>query len=176
MASRKKSANLYFLIYIFRTFTVIIIKLGLLSESCSVMSNSLWPRGLYSPWDSPGQNTGVGGLSLLQESNPGLPGCRRILYQLSHSGSLKLGLSPPFYLFSVISVFHFSVFFCALLWVTGTGSFYNSIFICLYCVWVSLCKLSVVVSRVDIYVYTYKHTCTYTHTHRSWVTDVIYQV
>ena len=28
-------------------------------ESCSVMSNSLWPHGLYSPWNSPGQNTGV---------------------------------------------------------------------------------------------------------------------
>ena len=35
-------------------------------ESCSVVSNSLWPRGLYSPWNSPGQNTGVGSLSLLQ--------------------------------------------------------------------------------------------------------------
>ena len=28
------------------------------SESCSVMSDSLWPHGLYSPWNSPGQNTG----------------------------------------------------------------------------------------------------------------------
>ena len=27
------------------------------SESCSVVSNSLWPHGLYSPWNSPGQNT-----------------------------------------------------------------------------------------------------------------------
>ena len=41
----------------------------------------------------PGQNTGVGSLSLLQGifttqgSNPGLPHCRRILYQLSHKGS-----------------------------------------------------------------------------------------
>ena len=30
------------------------------SESCSVMSNSLWPHGLHSPWNSPGQNTRVG--------------------------------------------------------------------------------------------------------------------
>ena len=30
------------------------------SESCSVVSGSFWPRGLYSPWNSPGQNTGVG--------------------------------------------------------------------------------------------------------------------
>ena len=46
----------------------------------------------YSPWNSPGQNTGVGCLSLLQVvfptqgSNPGLPHHRRILYQLSHQG------------------------------------------------------------------------------------------
>ena len=32
------------------------------SESCLVVSNSLWP---YSPWNSPGCNTGVGSLSLL---------------------------------------------------------------------------------------------------------------
>ena len=36
------------------------------SESCSVMSNSLQVHGLYSPWNSPGQNTGVGSHSLLQ--------------------------------------------------------------------------------------------------------------
>ena len=63
------------------------------SESCSVVSDSLGPHGLYNPWNSPGQNTGVGSLSLLQGifltqgSNPGLPHCRRILYQLSHKGS-----------------------------------------------------------------------------------------
>ena len=56
---------------------------------------TLRPRGLdiYSPWNSPGQNTGVSSLSFLQwifpsqGSNPGLPHCRRILYQLSHQGS-----------------------------------------------------------------------------------------
>ena len=48
---------------------------------------------LYSPWNSLGQNTREGSLSLLQEifpaqgSNPGLPRCRKILYQLSHKGS-----------------------------------------------------------------------------------------
>ena len=36
------------------------------SESCPVMSDSLQPHGLYSPWNSPGQNTGMGNLSLLQ--------------------------------------------------------------------------------------------------------------
>ena len=30
-----------------------------------VVSNSLWPHWLYSPWTSLGQNTGVGSLSLL---------------------------------------------------------------------------------------------------------------
>ena len=44
-------------------------------------------------WNSPGQNTGVGSLSLFQEifptqeSNPGLLHCRQILFQLSHKGS-----------------------------------------------------------------------------------------
>ena len=37
-----------------------------LCESHSVMSDSLQPHGLYSPWNSPGQNTGVGGCFLLQ--------------------------------------------------------------------------------------------------------------
>ena len=36
------------------------------------MSDSLQPHGLYSPWNSPGQNTGVGSLSLLQEIFPNL--------------------------------------------------------------------------------------------------------
>ena len=66
------------------------------SESCSVVSDSLRPQGLYSPWNSPGQNTGVGSLSLLQwifptqGSNPGLLYCRRILYQLSHKRSPRI--------------------------------------------------------------------------------------
>ena len=59
-------------------------------DSCSVVSDSLRPHGLYSPWNSPGQNTGVSSLSLLQGifstqgSDPGLFLCRRILYHLSH--------------------------------------------------------------------------------------------
>ena len=64
------------------------------SETRSVVSDSLRPRGLYTPWNSPGQNTGMGNLSLLegifptQGSNPGLPHCRQILCQLSYEGSL----------------------------------------------------------------------------------------
>ena len=61
-----------------------------------VMSDSLQPHGLYSPWNSPGQNTGAGSLSLLQGifptqgSNTGLPCCGPILYQLSHKGSTRV--------------------------------------------------------------------------------------
>ena len=40
------------------------------SESGSVMSNSLRPHGLHSPWNSPGQNTGVDSHSLLQGNLP----------------------------------------------------------------------------------------------------------
>ena len=63
------------------------------SESRSVMSDSLRPQGLYSPRNSPGQNTGAGGLSLLQGilptqgSKPGLPHYRQILSQLSYQAS-----------------------------------------------------------------------------------------
>ena len=62
------------------------------SRGRSVVSDSLRPRGLYSPRNSPGQDTGVGSHSLLQGifptqgSNPGLPHCRQILSQLSHKG------------------------------------------------------------------------------------------
>ena len=53
-------------------------------------------RYLYRPWSFPGQNTGVGSLSLLQGifptqgSNPGLLHCRWIFYQLSHQGSPRI--------------------------------------------------------------------------------------
>ena len=59
-------------------------------------SDSLQPRELYSPWSSPGQNTGVSSLSLLQGifptqgSNWGLLYCRQTLYQLNHQGSPNL--------------------------------------------------------------------------------------
>ena len=67
------------------------------SESRSVMSNSLQPHATpYSPWNSPGQNTGEGSLSLLQgifptqRLNPGLLHCRQVLYQLNHKGSSRI--------------------------------------------------------------------------------------
>ena len=61
------------------------------SESHSVMSNA---HRLYSPWNFPGQSTGVGSLFLLlgifpsKGSNLGLPHC--ILYLLSHKGSPRI--------------------------------------------------------------------------------------
>ena len=69
------------------------------SESCSVISDFLRPHGLYGPWNSLGQNIGLGILSLLQGIfptqglNPGLPGlphCRQILYQLSYKWSPRI--------------------------------------------------------------------------------------
>ena len=62
------------------------------AQSCP----TLRPHRLYSPWNSQGQNTGVGSLSLLQGifptqgSNPGFLHCRQILYQLSYQGSPTL--------------------------------------------------------------------------------------
>ena len=54
------------------------------------------PYGLYNPWNSPGQNTGVRSLSLLQVSfptqgsNPRLLHHRQILYQLNYQGSPRI--------------------------------------------------------------------------------------
>ena len=70
------------------------------SESHSVVSNSLQPHGLYSPWNSLGQNTGVDSHSFLQGifptqgSNPDLPHCRQILLPVEPPGkpiSCKFG-------------------------------------------------------------------------------------
>ena len=63
------------------------------NESCSVVFGSLRTHGLYSPWNSSSQNTGVGNLFLLQqifltkELNQALLHCRWILYQLSYQVS-----------------------------------------------------------------------------------------
>ena len=74
------------------------------SERGSVLSDSLSPWGLHSPWNSSGQSTGAGSLSLLQgifptqESNWGLLHCGRVLHQLSCRGrpvySTRALLSP----------------------------------------------------------------------------------
>ena len=85
----------------------------------------MWPHGLYSPWNSPGQNTGVSSCSVLQGifptqgSNPGLPHCRRILYCLSHQGSPCFA-DWAFYSY-IVSHFSFFVYYilpceCFLSW------------------------------------------------------------
>ena len=80
-------------------FIVFIVSFGvqkLVSLIVEVVFDSLQPHRLYSQWNSPGQNTGVGSRSLLQGifptqgSNPGLTHCRRVLYQLSHKGSPRM--------------------------------------------------------------------------------------
>ena len=69
-----------------------VMLMRILRESSGSASHSVLSNPLYTPWDSPGQNTAVGSLSLLQKIfpmqglNPGLPHCRWILYQLSPLG------------------------------------------------------------------------------------------
>ena len=69
----------------------------------SVVSISVWPHRrqptrLPCPWDFPSKITGVGchfllltqrGIFLIQRLNPSLLHCRKILYHLSHQGSLR---------------------------------------------------------------------------------------
>ena len=62
------------------------------SESHLVESNSLGSHQLYSPWNSPGQNTGLGSLSLLQgifltQGLNSVSHIAGILYQLCPKGS-----------------------------------------------------------------------------------------
>ena len=63
------------------------------SHECLLQRYGLLSTRLLCPWDSPGKNTGVGclvllqGISPMQGSNSGLPHCRQILYPLSHLGS-----------------------------------------------------------------------------------------
>ena len=67
-------------------------------ESRSVISDSLQPHGLYSPWNSLSQNTGVGSFSLFQGifptqgSNLGLPSCSQILLPGCKSQGVKSAL------------------------------------------------------------------------------------
>ena len=50
------------------------------------LSDSLQPYGLYSPWNSPGQTTGVGSLSLLQGTSE--PRNRTIAWKISWTEEL----------------------------------------------------------------------------------------
>ena len=68
-------------------FYVFILKVKV-AQSCPTLP----PHGLYSPWNSPGQNTGVGRLSLLlgifptHRLNPGLSHCSWILVPAEPQG------------------------------------------------------------------------------------------
>ena len=65
-------------------------------------------RLFATPWDSQGKSTGVGyhfllqGIFPTQGSNPGVPLCRWILYQLSHKGSPRIWRILVAYLFSSV--------------------------------------------------------------------------
>ena len=69
--------------------------MSLVTQSCPTLCD-FEPTKLLCPWDSPGKNTGVGCLALLQGIfpvqglNPGLSYCRQILYHLSHQGSPEI--------------------------------------------------------------------------------------
>ena len=71
---------------------VVLIKVKVLvTQSCLTLGDPMdySPPDSSGPWNSPGNNTGVGSHSLLQgifptqRSNLGLLHCRQILYQLS---------------------------------------------------------------------------------------------
>ena len=73
-----------------------LMKVKVKSLSCVQLFAIPWPvtcTRLLRPWDSPGNNTGVGchfllqGIFLTQGSNPCLPHCRQMSYPLSHQGS-----------------------------------------------------------------------------------------
>ena len=66
-------------------------------ESRSVVSNSLWPRGLYSPGILQASCSLLQGIFPIQGLNRGLLHCRRILYQLSHQGSPSPGVCSNSY-------------------------------------------------------------------------------
>ena len=66
------------------------------AQTCLTLCDSMDcspPGRLVCPWNSPGQNTGVGSCTILerifptQGSNPVLPQCRQVLRHLSHQGS-----------------------------------------------------------------------------------------
>ena len=82
----------------FSTFSKTQMWLCLVAQSCPSLCNPIGcsPSGSSVRGDSPVKNTGLGchvllqGIFPTQGLKPGLPHCRRILYQLSHKGSLRI--------------------------------------------------------------------------------------
>ena len=103
------------------------------SVSCSVVSDSMQPQGLYPtrllcPWDFPGKNNGVGchsllqGIFLTQGLNPACLHCRQIHYCLSHQGPqlyLKHQFSYPCQMPTEIMPFFKSLFFLLFIYIFG---------------------------------------------------------
>ena len=83
--------------------TILCAVLCLVAQSCLTLCDPMDCSPPHSSvhGDSPGKNTGVGYHTLLQGifptqgSNPGLPHCRWILYQLSHKGSQEYWSGQP---------------------------------------------------------------------------------
>ena len=94
----------------------------------SFVSNSWQPHGLYSPWTSLGQNTGVGSLSLIQGIfptqglNPGLLHFRQMLYHLRHQ--------PVNSYIITVEVIHFGPYYCYLKFLI------LSCYLCIWLCWV----------------------------------------
>ena len=82
--------NVIITLTIILRFTLALIHSLALQVKVDLLSQTLWPQGLYSPCNSPSQNTGLSllqGIFPTQGLNPGLLHCRQILYQLSYVGS-----------------------------------------------------------------------------------------
>ena len=98
------------------------------SKSHSIISDSLRPHGLYSPWNSPGQNIGVGSLSLLQGIfptqglNPGLLHCRWILYRAMRKPICKICCLTHF----LVCLLKFSCRLALILWSRSLQTFLKS--------------------------------------------------
>ena len=89
-----------------------------LIESRLVVSNSLQPHGLYSTWNSPGQNTGVGSLSLFQGIFP----TQGLNPHLPHDWLIFFS-SFSFFLFLLFLILFYFIF---TIWATGEAQEYWS--------------------------------------------------
>ena len=111
------------------------------SESCSVVSESLWPHGLYSPWNSPGQNTEAHRLSLLQVSSQ-----PRDWTQVSHIAGrffTNWAIREAHHGFLVNIYVDFSVIHCFKKKQTGTkpSGFLKSLFFMIFWIFTKFCLL-----------------------------------
>ena len=96
------------------------------SQSCL----TLQPHGLYSPWNSLGQNAGVGSCSLLQGvfptqgSNPGLLHCRWEIQNRNNLISKVRGKSRGIYLFTYVLIDQILLGIYSVLWVPKNWCFW----------------------------------------------------